>query len=71
MGACAPTGDSGNNKSIIGPSSVSASCYVQNRLRAEVLSYGRDLSYEDIQKLEFLDAVVKEGRVYFLIQIQP
>ncbi|KAJ7449144.1 cytochrome P450 [Mycena galericulata] len=34
---------------------------IQDRLRAEVLSYGRDLSYDDIQKLEFLDAVVKEG----------
>ncbi|KAJ7223677.1 cytochrome P450 [Mycena haematopus] len=34
---------------------------IQNRLRAEVLSYRRDLSYDDIQKLEFLDAVVKEG----------
>ncbi|KAJ7800367.1 cytochrome P450 [Mycena olivaceomarginata] len=34
---------------------------IQNRLRKEVLSYGRDLSYDDIQKLEFLDAVVKEG----------
>ncbi|KAJ7665967.1 cytochrome P450 [Mycena polygramma] len=34
---------------------------IQNKLRTEVLSHGRDLSYEDIQKLEFLDAVVKEG----------
>ncbi|KAJ7468090.1 cytochrome P450 [Mycena latifolia] len=34
---------------------------IQDRLRAEILSYGRDLSYDDIQKLEFLDAVVKEG----------
>ncbi|KAJ7032015.1 cytochrome P450 [Mycena alexandri] len=34
---------------------------IQDRLRAEVLSHGRDLSYDDIQKLEFLDAVVKEG----------
>ncbi|KAJ7468094.1 cytochrome P450 [Mycena latifolia] len=34
---------------------------LQDRLRAEVLSNGRDLSYESIQKLEFLDAVVKEG----------
>ncbi|KAJ7269626.1 cytochrome P450 [Mycena rebaudengoi] len=29
---------------------------VQDRLRAEVLSHGRDLSYDDIQKLEYLDA---------------
>ncbi|KAJ6557937.1 cytochrome P450 [Mycena capillaripes] len=35
---------------------------IQDRLRTEVLSYGRKLSYEDIQNLEFLDAVVKEGR---------
>ncbi|KAF7319134.1 hypothetical protein HMN09_00249800 [Mycena chlorophos] len=33
----------------------------QERLRAEVLAHPRDLSYEDLQKLEFLDAVVKEG----------
>ncbi|KAJ7634580.1 cytochrome P450 [Roridomyces roridus] len=38
---------------------------IQDRLRAEILSYGVDLSYDDIQKLEFLDAVVKEGlRLY-------
>jgi cytochrome P450 len=34
---------------------------LQSRLREEVLTKGRDLGYEDIQKLEFLDAVVKEG----------
>ncbi|KAJ7143292.1 cytochrome P450 [Mycena crocata] len=34
---------------------------IQDRLRAEITSYGRDLSYDDIQKLEYLDAVVKEG----------
>ena len=34
---------------------------VQQRLRDEVRSAGRDLSYDDIQRLEFLDAVVKEG----------
>ncbi|KAJ7668008.1 cytochrome P450 [Mycena rosella] len=34
---------------------------IQDRLRAEVLSHGRDLSYDNIQKLEFLDAIVKEG----------
>ncbi|KAJ6614603.1 cytochrome P450 [Mycena sp. CBHHK59/15] len=34
---------------------------LQDRLREEILSHGRDLSYESIQKLEFLDAVVKEG----------
>ncbi|KAJ7668936.1 cytochrome P450 [Mycena rosella] len=34
---------------------------IQDRLRAEVLSHGRDLSYDNIQKLEFLDAVLKEG----------
>ncbi|KAJ7668023.1 cytochrome P450 [Mycena rosella] len=34
---------------------------IQDRLRAEVLSRGCDLSYDNIQKLEFLDAVVKEG----------
>ncbi|OBZ67495.1 11-oxo-beta-amyrin 30-oxidase [Grifola frondosa] len=34
---------------------------VQQRLREEVRQFGRDLGYDDIQKLEFLDAVVKEG----------
>ncbi|CAK5274858.1 unnamed protein product [Mycena citricolor] len=34
---------------------------VQERLRAEIASHERDLPYEDIQKLEYLDAVVKEG----------
>ncbi|KAJ7185812.1 cytochrome P450 [Mycena filopes] len=34
---------------------------VQDRLRAEILARPRDLSYDDIQKLEYLDAVVKEG----------
>ncbi|KAJ6582930.1 cytochrome P450 [Mycena vulgaris] len=34
---------------------------IQDRLRKEILVHGRDLSYENIQKLEFLDAVVKEG----------
>ena len=34
---------------------------VQSRLRAEVRSTGRDLTYDDLQRLPFLDAVVKEG----------
>ncbi|KAH9919840.1 cytochrome P450 [Fomitopsis serialis] len=34
---------------------------VQQRLRDEVRGAGRDLSYDDIQHLGFLDAVVKEG----------
>ena len=34
---------------------------LQRRLRSEVRAAGRDLLYDDIQKLEFLDAVVKEG----------
>ncbi|KAI0763033.1 cytochrome P450 [Trametes elegans] len=34
---------------------------VQQRLRDEVRRVGRDLSYDDIQRLEYLDAVVKEG----------
>ncbi|KAI0918769.1 hypothetical protein AcV7_006907 [Taiwanofungus camphoratus] len=33
----------------------------QRKLREEVRSYGRDLSYDDVQRLEYLDAVVKEG----------
>ncbi|KAL0959633.1 hypothetical protein HGRIS_011335 [Hohenbuehelia grisea] len=38
---------------------------IQARLREEILSHGRDLSYDDLQKLEYLDAVVKEGlRLY-------
>ena len=36
---------------------------VQSRLREEIRRVGRDLSYDDIQKLEYLDAVVKEGCV--------
>lgn len=34
---------------------------VQERLRDEIRRVGRDLSYDDIQRLEYLDAVVKEG----------
>ncbi|KAJ7196550.1 cytochrome P450 [Mycena pura] len=34
---------------------------IQNRLRAEILAHRRDLSYDEIQKLEYLDAVVREG----------
>ncbi|KAI0732667.1 cytochrome P450 [Fomitopsis betulina] len=34
---------------------------LQRKLRSEVRAAGRELSYDDIQKLEFLDAVVKEG----------
>ncbi|KAJ7060971.1 cytochrome P450 [Mycena amicta] len=33
----------------------------QDRLRAEILAHPRDMSYEELQKLEYLDAVVKEG----------
>ena len=36
---------------------------VQQRLREEIRQVGRDLGYDDIQRLEFLDAVVKEGCV--------
>ena len=41
---------------------------LQARLRDEVLEFGRDLSYDDIQKLELLDAVTKEAYVSFSIQ---
>ncbi|KAH9852216.1 cytochrome P450 [Lenzites betulinus] len=34
---------------------------VQEKLRDEIRRSGRDLSYDDIQRLEYLDAVVKEG----------
>ncbi|TDL23921.1 cytochrome P450 [Rickenella mellea] len=34
---------------------------VQKRLRDEVIQYGGTLSYDTIPKLEYLDAVVKEG----------
>ncbi|TDL25126.1 cytochrome P450 [Rickenella mellea] len=34
---------------------------VQQKLRDEVVRRGRDLAYDDVQKLEYLDAVVKEG----------
>ncbi|OCH85026.1 cytochrome P450 [Obba rivulosa] len=33
----------------------------QQRLRDEVREHGRDLTYDDVQRLEYLDAVVKEG----------
>ena len=36
---------------------------VQQRLRDEIRTVGRDLNYDDIQRLEYLDAVVKEGYV--------
>ena len=36
---------------------------VQQRLREEIRQVGRDLGYDDVQRLEFLDAVVKEGFV--------
>ncbi|KAM5537674.1 hypothetical protein V8D89_008752 [Ganoderma adspersum] len=34
---------------------------VQQRLRDEIRTVGRDLNYDDIQRLQYLDAVVKEG----------
>ncbi|KAF8653640.1 hypothetical protein AX16_003792 [Volvariella volvacea WC 439] len=34
---------------------------LQARLREEIVTQGRDLSYDDIQKLSLLDGVVKEG----------
>lgn len=34
---------------------------LQRRLREEVRRKGRELTYEDVQRLELLDAVVKEG----------
>jgi len=34
---------------------------IQSRLREEIRTKGQDLSYDDIQKLELLDAVIKEG----------
>lgn len=44
--------------------SLSRNKRIQDKLRDEVLSYGRDiLSYDDVQKLSYLDAVVKEGYV--------
>ena len=36
---------------------------IQQRLRDEIRQVGRELTYDDIQRLEFLDAVVKEGYV--------
>ncbi|KAJ8507684.1 hypothetical protein ONZ45_g9974 [Pleurotus djamor] len=37
--------------------------HIQTRLREEIVAHGRDLTgtYDDLQKLTFLDAVVKEG----------
>jgi len=38
---------------------------IQARLRTEIISSGRNLSYDDLQQLQFLDAVIKEGlRLY-------
>jgi cytochrome P450 len=34
---------------------------IQSRLRNEIRANGRDLTYEDVNRLEYLDAVVKEG----------
>ncbi|KAI8976580.1 cytochrome P450 [Trametes punicea] len=34
---------------------------IQQRLREEIRTLGRELRYDDVQRLEFLDAVVKEG----------
>lgn len=36
----------------------------QQKLRTEILQGARELSYDDIQKLPYLDAVVKEGCVH-------
>lgn len=36
---------------------------MQKRLREEVQALQYDLNYDNIQKLEYLDAVVKEGYV--------
>ena len=36
---------------------------IQQRLRDEIRTVGRDLNYDDIQRLQYLDAVVKEGYV--------
>ena len=41
---------------------------IQQRLRDEIRAVGRDLSYDDIQRLQFLDAVVKEGYGSALIE---
>ena len=38
---------------------------VQRKLRDEVRSFAGEMNYDDIQKLEYLDAVVKEGHVSF------
>ena len=39
---------------------------VQQKLREEIQTFGQDLDYDNVQKLEYLDAVVREGCVYFL-----
>ena len=35
--------------------------FLQTRLRNEILAAGPDLSYDTIQRLPYLDAVMKEG----------
>lgn len=44
---------------------------MQRRLREEITNEGNNLSYDDIQKLPYLDAVIKEGCVYFLCVSGP
>jgi len=39
---------------------------IQKKLREEVIRHGRDLSYEDVGRLEYLDAVIKERYVWSL-----
>lgn len=34
---------------------------VQQKLREEIQTFGQDLDYDNVQKLEYLDAVVREG----------
>lgn len=46
---------------FMAPSSSSSKNESQARLRAEIIEHGKALSYDHVQRLPLLDAIVKEG----------
>ena len=43
--------------------SLATNLDIQNKLREEIQEVGRSLSYESVNKLVYLDAVIREGYV--------